>query len=123
MKIFYTKEHEWIKVDGDKGVIGISAYAADQLGDITFVELPEVDDEIEKGEVFCSIESVKAASDIYAPMSGIILEVNEELEEAPELVNESAEDDGWIAKIEITELDESNLLTPEEYDSYLENLD
>lgn len=123
MKIFYTKEHEWIKVEGETGTIGISAYAAEQLGDITFVELPETDDEIEKGEVFCSIESVKAASDIYAPMSGIITEVNEELEEAPETVNENAEDNGWIAKITITDYDEENLLTAEEYDSYLETLD
>jgi len=123
MKTFYTKEHEWIKVDGDKGIIGISAYAADQLGDITFVELPEVDDETEKAEVFCSVESVKAASDIYAPMSGVITEVNEELESAPELVNESAEEDGWFAKITISEMDEENLLTSEEYDAYIATLD
>jgi len=123
MKILYTKEHEWIRIEGETATIGISAYAADQLGDITFVELPETDDEIEKGEIFCSIESVKAASDIYAPMSGLITEVNEELEEAPELVNTSAEDDGWICKITITEMNEENLLTAEEYDSYLETLD
>lgn len=123
MKIFYTKEHEWIRIEGETGTIGISAYAAEQLGDITFVELPETDDEIEKGEVFCSVESVKAASDIYAPMSGIIIEINEELAEAPEMVNDSPEDDGWIAKISITDYDENNLLTAEEYDSYLENLD
>ncbi len=103
---------------------GISAYAAEQLGgDITFVELPDVDDETEKGEVYCSIESVKAASDIYAPMSGVITEVNEELESAPELVNDSAEDDGWIAKITITDMDEENLLTSEEYDAYIDTLD
>lgn len=123
MKVFYTKEHEWIRVEGETGTIGISAYAAEQLGDITFVELPEKDDEIEKGEIFCSIESVKAASDIYAPMSGVITEVNEELEESPEIVNESAEDDGWLCRISITDMDEENLLTPEEYDSYIENLD
>jgi len=123
MKMYYTKEHEWIKVEGETGTIGISAYAADQLGDITFVELPDKDDETEKSEVFCSVESVKAASDIYAPMSGIIIEVNEELESAPEIVNDSAEDDGWIVKISITEMDFENLLTSEEYDAYIETLD
>jgi len=123
MKIFYSKEHEWIKVDGETGTIGISSYAAGQLGDITFVELPDVDDDTEKAEVFCSVESVKAASDIYAPMSGLIIEVNEALEDAPELVNASAEDEGWIAKITITEMDEENLLSVEEYDAYLETLD
>ncbi|PLX68899.1 MAG: glycine cleavage system protein H [Denitrovibrio sp.] len=123
MSIFYTKEHEWIKVVGDKGTIGISTYAADQLGDITFVELPEVGDEIEKGEIFCSVESVKAASDIYAPMSGVITDINDELESAPETVNDSAEDTGWIAKITIIDIDEEELLTTEEYDAYIETLD
>jgi len=123
MKMLYSKDHEWIKVEDDKGTIGISAYAAEQLGDITFVELPEVDDEAEKGKVFCSVESVKAASDIYAPMSGTVVEVNEVLEEAPETVNDSAEDAGWIARILISEVDEENLMTADEYKEYLSTLD
>ena len=123
MKIFYTKEHEWVKIDGDKATVGISAYAAEQLGDITYVELPEVDDDMVKGETFCSVESVKAASDIYGPVTGVITAVNEELTEAPEIMNDSPEDEGWIAMVEITEQDDEGLLTPEEYDAYLETLD
>jgi len=123
MKIFYTKEHEWVKIDGEKGTIGISAYAAEQLGDITYVDLPEAGDEIAKGETFCSVESVKAASDIYGPVTGIVTAVNEELLEAPEVMNESPEDEGWIVKVEITDTDEEGLLTPEEYDAYLETID
>jgi len=123
MKIFYTKEHEWIKIDGEKGTIGISAYAAEQLGDITYVELPEIDDEVVKGETFCSVESVKAASDIYGPVTGIVTAVNEELLEAPEIMNDSPEDEGWIAVIEVTEMDDEGLLTAEEYDAFIETLD
>lgn len=123
MKIFYTKEHEWIRIDGTSAAVGISAYAAEQLGDITYVELPDADEDIVKGETFCSVESVKAASDIYGPMSGVVSAVNEELMETPELINESPEDEGWIITMEITEEDFEGLLTAEEYDAYLETLD
>ena len=123
MKIFYTKEHGCVKIDGEQGTIGISAYAAEQLGDITYVDLPEAGDEIAKGETFCSVESVKAASDIYGPVTGIVTAVNEELMEAPEVMNESPEDEGLILKVEITDTEEEGLLTPEEYDAYLETID
>ncbi|PLX68834.1 MAG: glycine cleavage system protein H [Denitrovibrio sp.] len=123
MKIFYTKEHEWVKIEGTTGTIGISVYAAEQLGDITYVEVPDVGEDLVKGETFCSVESVKAASDIYAPVSGVVTATNDELMETPEIVNESAEDEGWIVTLEITDTDREGLLTAEEYDAYLETLD
>lgn len=124
MSIFYTEDHEWIRIEGKTGIIGITAYAADQLGDITFVELPEIDDEMEKGDSLCSIESVKAASDIYAPMGGKIIKINEELEEAPEKVNESAETDGWIVQMALSDpSDTDHLLNEENYNQFLATLD
>ena len=95
----YTKSHEWIKVDGDMAVVGITDHAQEELGDITFVELPEVDDEVSRGDDCAEIESVKAASEIFAPLSGVIAEVNEDLEDNPETVNQSPYDKGWIFKI------------------------
>ncbi len=121
---FYTKEHEWINIDDKTATIGITEYAQSALGDITFVELPEVDGEVEQFEQFASVESVKAASDIFAPMSGRVVEVNEDLEEDPGLVNRSCYQKGWIAKIELSDLDErGNLMTAEEYNKFLEGLD
>lgn len=120
----YTKEHEWINIEENVGTVGITEYAQSSLGDITFVDLPAVDKEVEQFEQLLSVESVKAASDIFAPISGRILEVNEELSEDPALINKHAYDKGWIAKIEISDMDEtSNLLTADEYRSYLETLD
>lgn len=116
----YTKTHEWI--DTDNGLVGITNHAQEELGDIVFVDLPEIGKEVKKGDVLLSIESVKAASDIYAPVSGKIVEVNSELDASPELVNEDAEGKGWLVKIEILipdELDE--LLTKEEYEKFLES--
>ena len=95
----YTQDHEWIEVNGDTATVGISEHAACELGDITWVELPETGSSHTQGDVLCSIESVKAASDIYAPISGTVCEVNESLEEAPEQVNEGAESKGWICKL------------------------
>lgn len=95
----YTKSHEWIRVDGDMAVVGITDHAQEELGDITFVELPEVDDEVSRGDDCAEIESVKAASEIFAPLSGVIAEVNEDLEDNPETVNQSPYDKGWIFKI------------------------
>lgn len=116
----YTKEHEWINIEDETGTIGITEYAQSSLGDITFVELPSVDDEVEQFEEFVSVESVKAASDIYAPMSGKIIEVNEELEDDPGVMNKYCYDKGWIAKIEVSDMDEAeNLMTAEEYRKYL----
>lgn len=119
----YSKEHEWVEVDGENAVIGISAYAVEKLGDITFIELPDEDDELDKDEAFSSIESVKAASDIYAPVSGNVIEVNGELEDAPEKVNESPEDGGWICKVRLTDSSEiEGLMSKEDYNKYIEGL-
>ena len=118
----YSKEHEWAIVDGNVATIGISDYAQSQLGDITFIELPAIDDEVEQFDNLAAIESVKAASDIYAPLSGKIIEVNSELESEPGDINRSPYEKGWIAKIEITDEEElNNLMKDEEYKSYLES--
>ena len=120
----YTKEHEWISIDGNIATVGISEYAQSALGDITFIELPEAEVEVEQFEEFASIESVKAASDIYAPISGKVIEVNNNLESNPGLINKSCYEKGWIAKIEISNMDEkSNLMVADEYQKYLEGLE
>ena len=117
--LYYTEDHEWLKVNGNEGYIGITDFAQEQLGDIVYVELPEVDDEFELDDDFSAIESVKAASDIYMPIDGVILEVNEELLDAPELINEDAYEN-WIAKIEITDISQlDELLTSGEYEELL----
>lgn len=117
---YYTKEHEWIELNGDVATVGISVHAADELGDITFVELPETDASFAKGDVFSVVESVKAASDIYSPVTGSVSEVNEELEDSPELVNESAEEKGWICKFSgVSESDLSGYMTAEQYKAFL----
>ncbi|MDW4312154.1 glycine cleavage system protein GcvH [Staphylococcus saprophyticus] len=103
----YSKEHEWVKVEGDTVTIGITEYAQGELGDIVFVELPEVDDEINEGDTFGSVESVKTVSELYAPVSGKVLESNEELEDSPEFVNESPYEKAWMVKVELS--DESQL--------------
>ncbi len=119
----YTKEHEWISVEDGVGTVGITEYAQSALGDITFVELPKVDAEVEQFEQFTALESVKSASDIFSPISGRITEVNEELSDDPGLINRSCYDKGWIARIEVSDVDEaSNLMTAAEYESYLESL-
>ena len=121
---FFTKEHEWINVEEDTATIGITDYAQSALGDITYVELPEADRDVEQFEQFVSVESVKAASDIYSPMSGKIIEVNAELESDPGLINRSCYEKGWIAKISLKDLEErSNLLTAAEYQKFLEGLE
>lgn len=99
----YTKEHEWVQVDGTLATVGISEHAAQELGDITFVELPQVGKTVKQFDTLAGIESVKAASDIYSPISGKVVEVNGKLEEAPETVNQSAEEAGWICKLEVTD--------------------
>lgn len=105
----YTKSHEWAKISGDIVTIGLNDYAQDQLGEIVFVELPEKEDTFSKGDEFGSVESVKAVSEIYIPISGEIVEINEDLEDAPELVNESCYDNGWLIKVKpenVSELDD-----------------
>lgn len=112
----YSKEHEWVKVEGNVATIGITEYAQSELGDIVFVELPEIDDEINEGDTFGSVESVKTVSELYAPISGKVVEVNEELEDSPEFVNESPYEKAWMVKVEIS--DESQieaLFTAEKY--------
>lgn len=99
--LLYAKSHEWCLVEGDVATVGITHFAQEQLGDLTFVELPEVGDTFEAGAEMGSVESVKAASEIYAPVSGEIIEVNEELEDAPEKVNEEPYGDGWLVKFKI----------------------
>ncbi|UXR86338.1 glycine cleavage system protein GcvH [Staphylococcus felis] len=103
----YSKEHEWVKVDGNVALIGITDFAQSELGDIVFVELPEVDDEVSEGETFGSVESVKTVSELYSPVSGKIIEVNEGLEDEPEAVNESPYEKAWMVKVELS--DESEL--------------
>eukprot|EP00536_Pseudo-nitzschia_multiseries_P016753 jgi/Psemu1/313526/fgenesh1_kg.1223_\ len=119
LKTYYTQSHEWIKVDGDVGTIGITWYAQDQLGDCVMVELPEIGDELEKDDVFAGVESVKAAGDVYVPVPGKIVEINETLTSEPERVNESPEDQAWFAKIEITDTAPLNdLMDAAEYKNY-----
>ena len=123
MSIYFTKEHEWVNVDGGVGTVGISDHAAHELGDITFVELPKIGAVVKQFGVLGSIESVKAASDIFAPVSGKVVKVNDALEISPEVVNESAEADGWMACVEIADVSElQNLMTQEQYNDYLKTL-
>ena len=105
--LLYSDSHEWVKVDGDIAVIGVSDFAQAEMGDITYVDMPEVDDEVTKGEDFGALESVKASSELYAPVSGVVVEVNEALEDAPELVNEDAFA-AWIIKVRMSDESELN---------------
>ena len=118
--LVYTSEHEWMRIDGNKAEIGITNHAQNELGDIVYVELPIIDDEIDSGEEFGTIESVKAVSPLYMPVSGRIIEVNSELQEHPELVNEDCYDEGWLVRIEITNAEDTDeLLDPEAYKAIL----
>lgn len=116
----YTKDHEWAKVDGDTVTIGLSDYAQDQLGEIVFVELPEEGDSFDQGDEFGSVESVKAVSEIYLPVGGEILAVNEDLEDAPELVNNDCYNGGWMIKIKASDMGELDSLMDQ--GAYLEML-
>ncbi|MFS8629817.1 MAG: glycine cleavage system protein GcvH [Bacillales bacterium] len=116
----YSKEHEWVRVEDGKVRVGITDFAQSELGDIVFVELPEVGTEVTAGEPFGSVESVKTVSELYAPVSGKVIEVNEELEDNPEYVNESPYDQAWMIVIEPSDLAEvDNLLTPEAYEEMI----
>lgn len=114
----YTKEHEWISIEENMAVIGITEHAQKALGDVVFVELPELERKLEIGEAFGVVESVKAVSDIYAPCSGIVTAVNEALLDSPELINQDPYGDGWIIEMEISELSE-DLLSAEEYEDFI----
>jgi glycine cleavage system H protein len=119
--LFYTENHEWISVDGKEAVVGITEHAQDELGDIVFVELPSVEEELDQFEEFGVIESVKAVSDVFMPVSGIVVEVNEELMDQPELINEDPYGSGWLIKVEVkdkSDLDE--LMDSSEYKAFIE---
>jgi len=119
----FTKEHEWLLVKGDIVRIGISDYAQNELGDIVFVDLPSVGDQVEEGEGIAALESVKAVSDVYSPVSGEVVAVNEALEDSPELVNESPMDEGWIVEIRVEGLAQTgDLMTKEEYEAFLKGV-
>ncbi|MBO0386213.1 glycine cleavage system protein GcvH [Staphylococcus simulans] len=112
----YSKEHEWVKVEDDTVTIGITEYAQGELGDIVFVELPETEDDIEEGESFGSVESVKTVSELYAPLSGTVVEVNEELEDSPEFVNESPYEKAWMVKVKLNDTSQlDDLLSADQY--------
>ena len=123
MSVYFTEDHEWIKVDGDEGIVGISPYAAKQLGDVVYVELPELGREVGKGDEAAVVESVKAASEVYAPVGGEVTAVNEALEDAPETVNASADGDGWFLKMKIADKDElESLMDEAKYKAYCDGL-
>ena len=123
MSIYFTEDHEWIKVDGDSGTVGITPYAAGQLGDVVYVELPDVGAEFGKGDEAAVVESVKAASEVYAPVSGAVTDVNGALEDAPETVNASADDKGWFLKMKVADASElDSLMNVEAYKTYCDGL-
>jgi glycine cleavage system H protein len=116
----YSKDHEWVKVEGDIAVIGITDHAQKQLGDIVFVEVPEIDDEFEKGDEVGSIESVKAVAEMFLPVSGTVVEVNEALEDAPETLNKDPHGEGWILKVKLSDTSEiDELMDVAAYQNYL----
>jgi glycine cleavage system H protein len=122
--IRYTKEHEWVRLDGDIATIGITDHAQEQLGDVVFVELPEIGREVTADEACAVVESVKAASDIYAPLTGKVVEANQTIIDDPSLVNSDAEGEGWFFRVEIDETDAFEALMDEgAYTEYLETLD
>jgi glycine cleavage system H protein len=119
----FTKDHEWVSLDGDIATVGISKHAADALGDVVFVEVPEVGKTVSKGDSFAVVESVKAASDVYAPVSGEVVEANDALSTAPETVNADATGQGWFAKIKVSDAGQlDGLMDQAAYDQYLTTL-
>ena len=124
MTTLYTSDHEWLKIEGDVATIGITHYAQEQLGDVVFVELPKVGRSIKKAEAAAVVESVKAASDVYSPLTGTVVEVNSDLADKPETINEDAYGEGWIFVIEAEDTDQLNdLLGPDDYAELLEDED
>jgi glycine cleavage system H protein len=114
----YTKDHEWIRDEGGVYAVGITAFAAAQLGDVTYVELPEIDQDLKRGQIAATVESVKAASDVYAPVAGRVVEINDDLEGSPELVNQSPYEQGWFFRM--TDVDPASLrplLSAEAYEA------
>ncbi|HDJ24201.1 MAG TPA: glycine cleavage system protein GcvH [Candidatus Aminicenantes bacterium] len=121
---YYTQDHEWVKVENGLGVVGITDFAQKQLGDVVFVELPEVNTQFEFHQVLGVVESVKAVSDIYSPISGEVVEVNQALNDNPELINEDPHGEGWIVKIKIKDETElQRLMSASEYEKYIEGIE
>ena len=121
--IFYTEDHEWVRIEGDIGVVGISPYAQEQLGDVVYVELPEIGKALKQKDEAAVVESVKAASEVYAPLRGEVVEVNEALSGEPALVNQDASGAGWFLKIKISDTSETgSLMTEDAYKSYTDGL-
>jgi glycine cleavage system H protein len=119
--LLYTKDHEWVSVDGEVGTIGITKYAEESLGDIVYVESPKVGAQVEQGKTLGSVESVKAVSDIYSPVTGEVVGINEDLATAPEKINEDPYQAGWLAKIKLAKPEEvTHLMNAAEYAKYLE---
>jgi glycine cleavage system H protein len=120
--LLYTKNHEWVKVEDDRAIVGVTSYAQDQLVEVVFVELPEEGKEVKAGDAVATLESVKAVADVYAPVSGKIIEVNKQLENQPELVNQDPYGEGWILVIEIAGEEELHtLMKVSDYQSLIEN--
>lgn len=120
----YSKEHEWLSVDGDVATIGITSHAQDQLGDVVYVELPEIGDTFAGHDEFGTVESVKAVSELYTPVSGEVIETNESLEDAPEQVNEDPHGDGWIIKMRMSDASElDDLMNAAAYEAFLSSED
>ena len=121
--IRFTRDHEWIRLDGEIGTVGITGYAQVQLGDVVYVELPEVGRQVEKGEEAAVVESIKAASELYAPMAGEVVAANDALEGTPGTVNEDAEGTGWFFKLRIADTSQiEGLMTEEQYKAFLETI-
>jgi glycine cleavage system H protein len=119
----YTKDHEWVNVQGDVATVGITEYAQRELGDVVYVDLPEVGDTFEASDPFGSVESVKAVSEVFCPLAGEVIEVNGKLEQTPELVNQSPHQKAWMIKLRVSNTDElDELLSAEEYEEYLQEL-
>jgi glycine cleavage system H protein len=117
----YTKDHEWIFIQGDKATVGITEFAQKELGDVVYVDLPEVGDSFEASEPFGSVESVKAVSEVFCPVGGEVVEVNSKLEDTPEMVNESPHQKAWMIRIQLSNPDEAKeLLSAEEYEEYIQ---
>jgi glycine cleavage system H protein len=119
----YSKEHEWVRIEGTTGIVGITHYAQESLGDVVYVELPSGGDSFEAGDVFGNVESVKAVSELFMPISGQVTEINEKLADAPELVNQDPYGNGWMLKVELTNPgDTAHLLSAAKYESYISDL-
>lgn len=117
----FTKDHLWVRIKENTATIGVTDYAQEELGEVVLVEIPEISDEIDKGEAFGEIESTKTVTDLIAPLSGTVTEVNEKLESNPSLINDDPYAAGWLIEIEIIDPDEiADLMTPDEYDAYIE---